>query len=180
MKGIIFTEFIEMVEEKFGFVISDRIIGQAQLPSEGIYTAVGTYAFNELVSLVTQLSQETGTPIPELLFSFGHHLFGRFHAIYPHFFEGKTGAFDLLDQIEDYIHVEVLKLYPDARLPAVITEISQDGQQMKMTYRSSRKMSDLARGLIHGCKDHFDEDFSLETLDITNDGEEVTFLLSKK
>ena len=41
MKGIIFTEFIEMVEDKFGFEVADNIITNSNLPSGGAYTAVG-------------------------------------------------------------------------------------------------------------------------------------------
>lgn len=43
MKGVVFTEFIEMVEGRFGLAMVDRIIEAAQLPSSGVYTAVGTY-----------------------------------------------------------------------------------------------------------------------------------------
>ena len=43
MKGVIFTEFLELVEKKFGLAMVDKIIGQSNLASEGIYTSVGTY-----------------------------------------------------------------------------------------------------------------------------------------
>ncbi len=56
MKGIVFTEFIEMVESKFGFDMMDDIIESANLPSGGIYTAVGTYDHTEMVQLVIEIS----------------------------------------------------------------------------------------------------------------------------
>lgn len=179
MKGIVFTEFIEMVEDKFGFEVSDKIITNANLPSGGAYTAVGTYDFDEMVQLVTNLSKETGLVLPDLLFTFGDHLFVRFHHIYPHFFEGKPDAFAFLSNIESYIHVEVLKLYPDARLPKISTRISDDGKSMIMIYKSSRKMGDLALGLINGCIHHFGEAIKVEKTNIENEGAEVTFLLTK-
>ena len=43
MKGVVFTEFIEMVEDKFSADIADQIIEEADLPSGGVYTSVGTY-----------------------------------------------------------------------------------------------------------------------------------------
>ena len=43
MKGVIFTEFLEMVESHFSPEMADRIITAARLPSGGAYTAVGTY-----------------------------------------------------------------------------------------------------------------------------------------
>ena len=42
MKGIIFTEFLDLVEEKFGLEMVDKIIEQSNLDSGGIYTSVGT------------------------------------------------------------------------------------------------------------------------------------------
>jgi len=180
MKGIIFTEFTEMVEDKFGFEVADEIISSSNLPSGGAYTAVGTYEFDEMVQLVSNLSKNTGIAVGDLLFTFGDHLFGRFFSIYPHFFEGKQNSFEFLSELEDYIHVEVLKLYPDAQLPAITTEIAPDGNSMKMSYKSSRKMGNLALGLMTGCARHFKEDITVEKISEDDEGTVVNFLLTKK
>ena len=55
MKGVVFTEFVEMVEARFGLPMLDRIIEAAQLPSGGAYSAVGTYDHGEMVQLVGAL-----------------------------------------------------------------------------------------------------------------------------
>ena len=44
MKGIVFTEFFELVEDKFGLEVVQQIIDECKLESEGIYTSVGTYS----------------------------------------------------------------------------------------------------------------------------------------
>ena len=88
MKGVVFTELLELVEEKFGDEIADQIIEESDLPSGGAYTAVGTYDHQEIFQLVTQLSAKTNAPVPTLVKAFGQHLFGRFYAGYPQFFEG--------------------------------------------------------------------------------------------
>ena len=59
MKGIIFTEFLEMVEEKFGYEVVDEIISKSELKSNGIYTSVGTYAREEMMVLVDHLHLKT-------------------------------------------------------------------------------------------------------------------------
>jgi hypothetical protein len=56
MKGIIFTEFLEMVERDYGFEALNGIIDKSKLESNGIYSGVGTYDFKELGQLVKQLS----------------------------------------------------------------------------------------------------------------------------
>ena len=45
MKGIIFTEFLELVEEKFGLTMVDKIIEQSDLES---LTPWLDWAFNEV------------------------------------------------------------------------------------------------------------------------------------
>lgn len=157
MKGMVFTELLDMVEDKFGIDMVDAVIEDADLPvSKGAYTAVGTYPHEEIVSIVMQLSKHSGIAPNELLKIFGEHLFSRFHEAYPKFFLSASDSFSFLENIDQYIHVEVRKLYPDAELPEFSCERSDN--QLKMTYTSSRHMEDFAEGLIRGCLKHFQEE----------------------
>ncbi|MDP3847485.1 MAG: heme NO-binding domain-containing protein [Pseudomonas sp.] len=165
MKGMVFTEFLEMVETRFGLQTVDRIIGQAQLANDGAYTAVGTYDHQELVQLVTALSAATQVPVPDLIKAFGQHLFGRFALGYPRLFEGVDSAFAFLRSIERYIHVEVRKLYPDAELPSFTYE-RQGPDDLVMLYQSRRPFADLAEGLILGCIEHYGEAIDLRREDL--------------
>ena len=56
MKGIVFKEFIDMVEATFGEEMLDTVIENSDLPSGGVYTSVGTYPHTELVAMVVTLS----------------------------------------------------------------------------------------------------------------------------
>lgn len=156
MKGIVFTEFNEMVEARFSPEIADRIILEAAPASGAAYTAVGTYDHQELIDMVAALSKATGTPADALVKAFGRHLAQRFTTLYPAFFEGVDGLFAFLETIESHVHVEVRKLYPDAELPSFATHRAGP-DALEMTYASRRPFADLAEGLIHGCADHFGE-----------------------
>lgn len=153
MKGVVFTEFLELVETAFSPEMADRIITQADVPSKGAYTSVGTYDHHEMLALVTELSRETGVPVPALVHTFGKHLFSRFVVGFPHFFAVPT-AFDFLERVHDYIHVEVRKLYPDAELPS-FEYARPDASTLVMTYRSRRPFADLAAGLIESAVEHW-------------------------
>ena len=177
MKGIVFTEFLEMVESKFSPETADDVIDGAQLHHGGAYTSVGTYPHAELGLLVVQLSKKTGQPVSELLKAYGRHLFGRFLVGFPHFFENVHESFMLLERIEDFIHVEVHKLYPDAELPAFeTTRINTD--HLRMTYRSPRCLGDFAQGLMEGAFAHFNEDVAISRAG-TTDGTVVQFDLRR-
>lgn len=177
MKGMVFTEFLELVEEKFSPDLAEDILDACNLDSDGVYTAVGSYDHGELIQLVVQLSEKSGVAAPDLVRTFGHHLFGRFADTHPQFFEGRSNAFDFLRQVHDYIHVEVRKLYPDAELPNF--SYGGSGDELEMTYSSTRPFADLAEGLINGCLDHFGESVSVVREDLSSDGTSARFVLTR-
>ncbi|MEM7800343.1 MAG: heme NO-binding domain-containing protein [Chloroflexota bacterium] len=177
MKGIVFTEFLEMVEDVFGWETADTIIEECDLESGGVYTAVGTYPHSEMVQMVVKLSEISGISIPDLLKTYGKHLFGRFSQNYSDFFKGVDSAFDFLLGIENYIHVEVRKLYPEAELPSFEYQRPSDSELI-MLYRSERPFADFAEGLIMGCIEHFNEEITIKRKDIgENPGHEAQFHL---
>ena len=79
------------------------------------------------------------------------------------FFEDVSTCFDFLDTIENKVHVEVKKLYPEAELPTFESKI--DGNIMTLTYSSKRPFSALAYGLIKGSATYFKENIEIEMED---------------
>jgi len=179
MKGIVFTEFLAMVDDRFSPAMVERILDGATLSSGGAYTAVGTYDYREILELVGRLSRETDLAPSDLVRAFGEHLFGRFVVGYPQFFTDVDDAFTFLQRIDGYIHIEVRKLYPDAELPRFECDLSQPGR-MVLTYRSSRPFADLAEGLILGCVNHFGEALDITREDMAPDGTAARFLLAAR
>lgn len=177
MKGIVFTEFLEMVEEKFGYEMVDNIIDEEQLASKGIYTSVGTYSFSEMGFLITQLHERTKISVPDLLHTYGQYLHNTFVASYPQFYARLSSSFDFLESIDGHIHVEVLKLYDDAELPKFKTKRLSDNQ-LEMLYSSVRKMGPFALGLIEKSIEHFGEKAKIEMNNLKEDGSEVQFLIT--
>ena len=177
MKGIVFTEFLDMVETTFSPDMVDSIVQAAALPNGGAYTAVGTYPHAEMGRLVGALSARCGTPPGELLRRYGQHLFSRFHQDYAHFFQDAKDSFGFLARVQGVIHVEVRKLYPDAELPEFETASASD-HHLRMTYRSPRCLGDFAEGLIQGCIAHFGDNISLQRRDDAG-GRTVIFDLSR-
>lgn len=177
MKGIVFTEFLEMVESKFSYEVADRILSESALPSGGVYTAVGDYDHHEMLTLVTQLSRAVDLPIPALVHAFGKHLFSRFVEGYPSFFKGIDSSMMFLSGIEDIVHAEVRKLYPTAQLPSF--DIREQDNGLVMHYRSSRPFADLAHGLLEGCIEHFADRVMLARADTPGrEGFDAVFTLT--
>ena len=165
MKGVIFTEFLDMVDDAFSPAVTERIVEQAAPSSGGVYTSVGTYDHSEMVSLVGALSAETGEAPSDLVMTYGRHLFSRFVKLYPHFFKEITDAFSFLENVEGYIHVEVKKLYADAKLPKIDCRRTKPGV-LELEYKSHRPLASVCYGLILGCLDHFGEKADIKIKDL--------------
>ncbi len=167
MKGVVFCEFLEMVDTKMSIEMTEKIISKSNLPSGGAYTSVGTYDHREIVTLVKALSEETGIPVPELVYTFGRYLFSCFYKMHGETLEEYTNAFSLLESVDSYIHMDVKKIHPDAELPSIGTERLKE-DKLILIYESSRSMGDLAHGLIQACIDHFGEDIALRREDLSS------------
>ena len=174
MKGIIFTEFLEMVEATFGLETTDTVIENSNLPSDGIYTSVGTYDFNEMLSLITSLSKVVEIPTNELIYTFGLYLFDGLGKAHPEVIQNYTSPLSLLYSIEDHIHVHVQKLHPEAELPT-FKILEKTDNSISMIYSSSRGLYRLAHGLIEKCFEHFNSSATIAYELLKEDGTEVKF-----
>lgn len=159
MKGIVMNLLAEMVEETFGFEEWDAVLQQAGY--SGAYTAGGLYEDSELLSLVGVISERSGIAVPDLVYAFGEFMFPQFVKRYPELIDEKTDFLDFLQTIDDVIHVEVKKLYPDAVTPA-FSYARHASNQLELRYQSDRKMCKLAEGLISGAAKHFSTAYELE------------------
>lgn len=160
MRGLIFTELFELIEEQFGFEALDEIILGAKLPNDGAYAATGNYPFSELLSIVTQLHHYTKLPIERLLETFGEYLFKKLLASHPQF-DSSMDILSFLENVENYIHIEVKKLYPDAELPK-FEPILKTENTFSFYYISSKQLHYLAKGLILGASHHFAQPLQIE------------------
>jgi hypothetical protein len=178
MKGIVFTEFLEMVEDKFGLEIADTIIEDSKLKSKGIYTAVGTYDFAEMVSLITNLSRQTNIDAEKLVYVYGLYFFDNLVKGHPNIFKYYKKAFDLLAGIEKHIHVHVRKIYPDAELPYFIVH-EESANKLILEYHSERAMYQFALGLMERTLSHYGEKAKIVKQLLNDNGTKVLFTLQK-
>jgi len=178
MKGIVFTEFLDMVEANYGYEMVNHIIEESKLESNGVYTSVGTYHHSEIVQLLSNLSLKSEVDAMVLLKAFGEYLFDTFLKTYPQFFMAEENAFGFLKSIDSHIHVEVQKLYPDATLPKFETIENEDGTLI-MIYKSERKMAALAEGLMEKSFAYYKQPHSVEKELIKEDGSEVKFTIKR-
>ncbi|WP_242118865.1 heme NO-binding domain-containing protein [Aestuariivivens sediminicola] len=178
MKGIVFTEFLDLVEAKFGLETVDEILNKSDLKSNGVYTAIGTYEFSEMLQLLQHLSSKTNLSIDQLLLTYGEHFFQVLVNNYGALLNQYTDPIELLSSIENHIHVEVMKIYPEAELPTFeVVEKQEDS--LIMIYKSSRAMHHFGLGLMNKTFEHFNSKVTIHLEKIKEDGTEVRFSIYK-
>lgn len=161
MLGIVFTEFVEMVETLFSDEVVDQLLENPELDSGGVFTAVGSYHHTEMIKMVVHLSELSGISVDDLVKQFGKHLFSRFHQRYPTFFDGIDDPLLFLEGIDECIHKQVLRLYPHAELPSFsYNRVSEN--ELLLHYQSVRPFANLAIGLIEGCGEYFNQPLEIE------------------
>ena len=178
MKGIVFTEFLELVEQKFGLEVVDEIIEKSDLESNGAYTSIGTYKFSEMLQLLSRLSTKTSISIDELLLVYAEHFFGVLVKSYPVLIKSYSDPIDMLASIESHIHIEVLKIYPDAELPT-FEVISKSKNSLILIYKSSRAMYYFGLGLMNKTFDYFNSSAEIVIEKLKEDGTEIKFIITK-
>ncbi len=178
MKGIVFTEFLDLVEDKFGLEVVDQLIQNATLESKGVYTAVGTYKFEEMFALLSGLSSLTAVSINDLLHVYGLHFFSVLLRQHPDIFKMYRDPIDLLSSIEKHIHVHVRKIYPNAELPR-FEILARSDAKLEMVYYSSRSMYSFALGLMESTFEHYSNSATITYDLLKPDGSEVKFLIAR-
>ncbi len=176
MLGMVYTELIEMVESRFSPEVADQMVEAAEAAGGGVYTAVGSYADEQVLLMVGRLSELTGAPVPDLVRAFGHHLLQSFAHSHPGHFQRHPDVFDFLAHIDSGIHVEVKKLYENAILPRFAV-LSRDERCMRMRYTSPRRMEVLAVGLIEELGNHAGQPLQVEAL---SDDQGCTLVITKQ
>ena len=172
MKGMIFIAFESFVVETHGREFYEELIESSSPGFEGsTYVGPATYDDERLMELVQLANERSGIPIPDLIRGFGRHCLPMLFEYYPgsiHQFETPR---DLLLGIDQIIHVETKKLYPDAQTPSFTYEDMGD-RRLRMNYQSPRKLCWLVEGLIDGLADYYGDTIEYAQEQCMHDGAE--------
>lgn len=153
MKGVVFSELVDWIEQCHGVEIADEVLLDADLSHGGAYTSAGTYDWREIQAITGALARRRGSDTDAVLRDYGRHLFTSFADHFADLVGSAAGPHELLGDIGAHIEQEVAKLYADHELPHFRVERTPAG--LVLDYRSSRPFASLAHGLIEGCYHHF-------------------------
>jgi hypothetical protein len=180
LKGIIFTSFMDFAEQQLGADFVDEMLDAVPLSTGGAYTNVGTYPTEELLAMVGYILERHDLDPAALQRSFGEFTFGVLVDRYTDLVDRFEDSFDCIYHVDQVIHKNVRKLYPDAELPDMQARLDDSGDRMTMEYRSVRPFMHLAQGLIDGCVAHYGNGVRVEMTDLSDGaGNHARFVLTR-
>jgi len=179
MKGIVFTEFLEMVEGSYGLETVDYILQNSDLDSNGIYTSVGTYDYKELITLFSALSTKVKITVDDIIYSFGKYFFTSLKNTRPQIFEEHDSPEEFLTSIEDHVYKQVKEGYPPIK-PQTFTIEKNDNDQMIFVYKSTTGLYMLALGFVEKTFEHYNPSFKVTYKMLSDKGTQVRFIVMKK
>lgn len=168
IKGVIFDVAREVVAELLGEDQWDQAVESAGF--EGAYTSLGSYPDEEMSTLVVLLSEAAGLSIEDTLRTVGQHGYTHLEARQPELVAGVDDMGALLHSLDDVIHTEVRKLYPDSTVPQFAVA-DQGPDHWQLTYSSERRMCHLAEGLLLGFAGSRDIDATITHVSCQNLGD---------
>ena len=169
MKGIIFNLVEEVVTKNYGEDTWDSLLDAAEL--DGSYTSLGSYPDTDLFALVGAASTALGVPPDQIVRTLGEGAIPLLAERFPEFFDPHVGTRTFLLTLNDIIHAEVRKLYPDADLPEFDFDSAND-EEITLGYRSARQLCQLAEGFIVGSARHFGETAAIDQPECMHRGDD--------
>lgn len=156
MHGIIFTGLKHFVVEANDKGTWKRIREEADVGGVR-YSPTTSYPDEDLVALVDAAVELSGLERSKLLRTFGRHVVPTLVDMYGVYIDDDWTALDLVEHVEGTIHRalrngETLEYEPPA---ITATRVSED--VVVVTYGSERGLCAVARGLLEGIGDHYDQ-----------------------
>jgi predicted hydrocarbon binding protein len=143
-----------VITDDHGERVWDEVLEAAG--SEGIYTAVGSYADEDLLSLVGTAAGMLDVSADDLVREFGRKAIPHFAERYPQFFTPHDNTRSFILTLNEVIHPEVRKLFPGADVPTFEFALP-DERTVELAYVSTRRLCSFAEGLILGATGHYGE-----------------------
>ncbi|WP_162224152.1 heme NO-binding domain-containing protein [Halorussus salinus] len=142
-----------------------------------VYVPVTEYDDADVLSLVDAASEATGEEVPALLDSFGQFLVPALVETYGVHVGSDWTGLELIANVETYIHEALRAKQLSTYTPPALSAEWVGDETVKVTYTSERELCPLAKGLLTGIGDYYDEEFAVEEPTCMRDGDDRCELL---
>ena len=155
MHGSIFLELRKYISTKHGTAAWETVQDKSGLKSRE-FSPLQEYPDSEAMALIAAAVAMTGTPADAMLQDFGAFIAPDLLAMFWGTIKPGWKTLDVIEHTEQTIHSVVRLKNPGARPPELkVLRISAD--EVRIDYRSARKMCAVAKGIARGLASYFKE-----------------------
>jgi hypothetical protein len=147
MKGIVFVNFNEFINELWGDEFWDNLLNEAELPSGGVYTTFGTYDDQKLFTLICLGVDKKNIYVKYAQFVSVKWAFREFYSFAPAGVHNFTDVFESAHTVQSFIHLEADKLDTDT-LPPKSMFLSETPKKILSHYQSAGKLCFLCEDIL--------------------------------
>lgn len=169
MHGIVLNQLKEFVVSNHGFEAWETVQRESGLETT-VYVPVTEYPDEDVLALLEAAVELTGVEQSELLQSFGRFLVPRLVDTYGVHVDRDWTGLELVANVEEYIHVALREKQLSTYTPPELEAAWIDDDRVRVIYGSDRGLCHLARGLLEGVGDYFDEPLSVREEACTHEG----------
>lgn len=157
MKGLMFNLLEDFISESLGEKQYLKIIENEKLimSEPQLIVGPGSYPDEDFTTILNVAARELQKTEVETIEEFGKFALPHLAERYPHFFNRFSHPRDLLRNVAHIHHVEIKKLYKDAKTPD-FTISEPDQTTMVLQYISTRNLCTLVAGLIDGLSEYYE------------------------
>jgi hypothetical protein len=177
MHGIIFGELKKLVDSRVGGDAWRQLLKEAGLEAK-VYMPIAEYPDEDAVGILTALSRVSGKSMRDLFEEFGEFIAPDLVALYRHMVQPEWRTLELLENTEHTIHRVVRIRNPGARPPEL--KCARDGEEVLITYSSTRRMCGVAVGIVRGLARHYGENIQIHELSCMSSGAAVCRILVRR
>lgn len=136
----------------------------------GLYVPVTNYPDEEVFEIVGAASELTGESPEDLQYAFGRYIVPKLVETYGVHVDGEWTGLDLVENVEEYIHQSLRENRISDFAPPGIGAHRLDERRVVVTYGSDRGLCALARGILAGIADHYEEPWTVTERQCMHDG----------
>jgi hypothetical protein len=160
MHGLMFVELKKFVVTQFGAGAWSDLIDKTG-EAHRIYLPSRVYPDSEMLALVAAACTRSGKKRDDLLEAFGESIVPDLVRMYKAHINPKWGALDLIENTEATMHRVVRRVNRGAAPPELtVRRTASNG--VVITYTSARKLCALARGIVRGIANHYQEPVTID------------------
>lgn len=179
MHGIILRELKHFVVDGYDQDAWNAVVEAAGI-DRSLFVPVTTYPDEYVYEIVEAASELTGESPEDLQYEFGRYVVPSPVETYGVHADADWSGLELVENVEEYIHEALRAKNLSKFTPPGIDAERRGDDRVLVTYSSDRMLCDLARGILQGVADHYEESWRIVEQRCMHDGDSECELLVER